>query len=125
MLALCRPVCLVLALLALAACSSSEGPSDRSDAAARCTVIAPTECAEPAPRYADVAPIFERRCASCHSGVADGPWPLDNYEHVADWALVVRDELVRCAMPPASSGLKITAEERDLILAWVRCGYAE
>ena len=125
MSALGRSACLVLGLLALAACSSSEGPNDSRRAAAVCTAIAPTECAEPAPHYEDVAPIFERRCASCHNGAAGGPWPLDNYEHVADWALVVRDELVRCAMPPADSGVTITPEERDRILAWVRCGYVE
>jgi len=124
MSAFARPARLVLGLLVLGACSSAE-PSDPGMTSGICTAIAPTECPDPAPRYADVTPIFERRCASCHSGVPGGPWPLDNYEHIADWALSVRDELLRCSMPPANSGVTITAEERAQILAWVRCGYPE
>ena len=117
---------MVLGLLALGACSSNEGSSDgQASVVAVCTATAPTECADSVLRYGDVALIFERRCASCHNGVADGPWPLDNYEHVADWALVVRDELLRCAMPPANSGVTLTPEERERILTWVRCGYPE
>jgi hypothetical protein len=121
---LARHVCFVLGLLALAACSSAE-PSDPGKSAGVCAPIAPTECPDPAPSYGDVAPIFERRCASCHSGVKDGPWPLDTYEHVADWASFVRDELLRCSMPPPNSGVTLPPEERDQILAWVRCGYPE
>jgi uncharacterized membrane protein len=116
-----------LALLALAsvtACSSSE-PSNEHAAQAVCAPTAPTECPEPAPHYPDVAPIFERRCASCHTGVKDAPWPLDNYDHVADWALVIRDELLQCLMPPSDSGVAMTPEERQAVLVWVRCGHPE
>ena len=117
-----RPAGLLLGLLMLAACSGSDASDAQTTAVATtCAPIAPTECPEPAPHYPDVAPIFERRCASCH-GIAGGPWPLDNYEHVADWASFVRDELLRCSMPPPDSGVTMPAEERDQILAWVRCG---
>jgi hypothetical protein len=124
MSALARPARLLLGLLALGACSSAE-PSEPGKTAAICAPTAPTECAQPAPRYGDVAPIFERRCASCHNGVADGPWPLDTYEHVAGWALEVRDELLRCSMPPPNSGVTLEPQELARILAWVRCGYPE
>lgn len=50
-----------------------------------------------------------------------GPWPLTDYQHVADWAAAVRDELLRCAMPPPEAPA-ITEGERDLLLLWVRCG---
>lgn len=98
----------------------------KSDPAAVCAVMAPTECPAPAPRYRDVATIVEQRCATpCHSGVPDGPWPLIDYEHVADWADVVRASLLDCSMPPADGGVSITTNERLTILAWIRCGFPE
>lgn len=74
------------------------------------------------PRYADVQPIFERRCVVCHSGRSK-EWPLTSYQDVADWSEFVRDEVQRCAMPPPGSGVPITTEERAAILTWIRCGY--
>ena len=90
-----------------------------------CVVIAPTECTAPELRWADVAPIFERRCSSCHDGQPGSPWPLDNYGHVADWWDVVRDELLKCSMPPADAEEPIPAGERDTLLVWLRCGFPE
>jgi len=90
-----------------------------------CNVIAPAECTEPALRYANVAPVFATRCASCHTDAAGAPWPLDEYQPIADWADVVRDELIRCSMPPTDSGVSLPTAERDAILAWLRCGYPE
>lgn len=95
-----------------------------ADAAAipACNVMAPTACATPAPRYADVAPIFEARCAICHGRMSDGPWPLDNYEDIAHWTDDVRATLVSCAMPPPDAGVPITDAERLRVLEWLRCG---
>jgi len=90
-----------------------------------CVVTAPTECPEPAPRWANVAPIFESRCASCHDGQPFNPWPLDSYEHVADWHDVVRDMLLNCTMPPVDSDEKLPPDERDTVLVWIRCGFPE
>ncbi|HEY0464690.1 MAG TPA: hypothetical protein VGC79_10790, partial [Polyangiaceae bacterium] len=87
-----------LALLVLStsvACSSSEANGQATQAV--CAPTAPTECPDPAPHYPDVAPIFER-CSSCHNDAPGAEWPLDDYEHVADWAPVIRDELMRCSM---------------------------
>lgn len=116
-----RPSWSLLCLLAVAACGSTEPGKGGTVGAAVCAPVAPTECPDPAPRYPDVAPIFERRCTSCHGATEDGPWPLDTYEDVAAWASDIRDELLRCSMPPADSGVNMTAEERNQILAWVRC----
>jgi hypothetical protein len=84
-------------------------------------VPAPTACPEPAPRYADVAPIFQQRCVICHSGW-EGPWPLNDYGHVADWQDSIRTNLLDCSMPPPDAGIPITVEERVAILTWIRCG---
>jgi uncharacterized membrane protein len=89
-----------------------------------CTVEAPTACPDPAPTFADVQPIIQSRCTPCHNGVdPDGPWPLVTYRHVADWADVVRDEVLTCAMPPEDGGIPMTDEDRTAILTWIRCGY--
>lgn len=114
----------LLVPVTLAACSSAE-VSDVRKTQTVCAPTAPSECPNPAPRYADVAPIFEQRCASCHNGAKDAPWPLDTYGHVADWATVVRDELLQCLMPPEDSGVEMPPEERQAILVWVRCGAPE
>lgn len=100
------------------------GCSD-SDADEACSVVAPSTCLEPELRYADVAPIFERQCASCHTGVGTQPWPLDSYENVADWTDLVRDELVSCSMPPRDAPSTLSNRDRARILNWLRCGLRE
>ncbi|APR81745.1 Hypothetical protein A7982_07094 [Minicystis rosea] len=87
-----------------------------------CDVTAPTSCPDPAPTYADVMPILTLKCQPCHSGVPNGPWPLTDYDHVADWQNEIRTELLACSMPPLDGGVTITDEERMLLLTWVRCG---
>lgn len=86
-----------------------------------CSVKAPTACPNPAPRYADVLPIFQQRCTGCHSGVADGPWPLTEYEHIADWQDIIRGAMIDCSMPPPDAGVPMTNDERLAILTWIRC----
>jgi hypothetical protein len=88
-------------------------------------VTAPTECPDPEPKYADVAPIFERRCVSCHLGVPDGPWSLSDWQHIADWQSIIRSELLNCTMPPQDSDVRMTNAERLEILTWIRCGAPE
>lgn len=120
-----------LPLLALLACDPDSG-RDADDAGGAeldgggqppppCTIEAVTSCPDPAPRYADVAPIFKQRCAACHVANWSGPWPLDTYEHVADWADVVRDMVRTCTMPPPEAGMPLPNEEAEQILTWIRC----
>jgi hypothetical protein len=92
-----------------------------------CAVTAPTSCPTPAPRYMDVQPIIQQNCASpCHSGTDPaGPWPLTSYEHVADWADIVSADLLDCTMPPADGGVSLSAEDRQAILTWIRCGFPQ
>ena len=87
-----------------------------------CSVTAPTTCPDPAPRYADVAPIFESRCVTCHAGAPGGPWSLADYGHVSDWQDTVRSNVRDCSMPPPDAGVPMKLEERLTILSWIRCG---
>jgi cytochrome c5 len=108
-------ICLACALVGCA----------EAEAAEECSSTAPSVCLEPELRYANVALIFERHCAICHTGVGREPWPLDRYENVADWADLVRDELVRCSMPPPGSSSPLGNRDRARILNWLRCGLAK
>ena len=87
-----------------------------------CNLEAPAECVQPAPVYADVAPVLEARCFSCHGGLpGQFEWPLTTYAHVASWRDSLRSVLLLCAMPPADSGIHLSDEEGLLILNWIKC----
>jgi uncharacterized membrane protein len=121
---------LLLFSFLLAACGSSAPPTPESDGGSPdaglepfiCEVTAPTECPTPAPVYADIAPIIQQRCAVCHGATPEGPWPLNDYHSVADWQDDIRGDILNCSMPPSDAGLQMTREEREKILAWIRCG---
>lgn len=87
-----------------------------------CDVVAPTVCPDPPPGYAQVEPIFAQRCVSCHYGMPMGPWPLYEYQHIADWTDVVRADVLDCSMPPRDAGVAMSNEERMAILTWILCG---
>lgn len=121
-------------LLALLACDPDtdtdpmpphDGGSPEFDGGAQapapCTVEAVTSCPDPAPRFADVEPIFKKRCSTCHVDNWSGPWPLDTYQHIADWADVIRDLVRTCTMPPPEAGMPLPNEEAETILTWIRC----
>lgn len=118
--------------LALAGCGSpsERGPdggtavTDAAPSTTTCTPVdPPTSCPKPAPTYGDVQPIFQRYCITCHAGVPDGPWPLNEYSHVVDWADSIRTNLGDCTMPPPDAGVPLPpTEDRLRILQWIRCG---
>jgi uncharacterized membrane protein len=121
-----QPFLLLAWLLPVAVgCSSSDSQDTRTTTAAVCLATVPADCPDPAPAYADVAPIFTERCASCHTEDVGAPWPLDTYERVTDWTPVVRDDLLRCTMPPSDSDVSMTSAERQRLLTWIDCGAPE
>lgn len=95
------------------------------DAKVECSAVAPTACPEQLPTYLDIAKIVERRCESCHSPYWTGPWPLDTYEHVADWQDAIREHLLDCTMPPVEGGGPLSKSDSDTFLLWLRCGLPE
>jgi uncharacterized membrane protein len=97
-------------------------PGPDSEQASVCAVPAPTSCPTPAPRYADVEPIFTNRCTVCHAGNPGGPWSLKGYSHVSDWQDTIRTQVRDCTMPPPEANSAITVQERAAILTWIRCG---
>ncbi len=83
-------------------------------------------CIDPPPSYAnDVAPLLDRACNStCHApGV--GPWPLNNWSDVSDWASIIQSDVQVCAMPPPDAGAgngNLSTSEREMLLDWIACG---
>src|SRR5438445_12053253 len=69
----------------LEAGSDPDGGSDPTDAvmSAACSVQEPTMCPDPPPHYADVAPIFEERCNTCHPDQSHRPCTLTDYQKIA------------------------------------------
>ncbi len=106
---------------AFAGCSGSSAAA-RNDTEPLCSISVPAACPTPAPVYADVEPIFEQRCVTCHNGEPNSPWALNNYNHIADWQEAVFQMVGDCEMPPADAGSQMTVEEREKILAWIQCG---
>ena len=51
-------------------------------------------------------------------------WPLNDYELVADWADLIRADLLNCSMPPAdaAAGAAMTDADRVVLLNWILCG---
>jgi cytochrome c5 len=117
-----RGAWLMVAALNLEGCGdpAKTGPTQPAE----CHATRVTECPSAAPVYADVEPLFQDVCSTCHSEPG-GPWPLDDYAHVADWQDVIRDDLLTCAMPPPDSAVSLADTDRQLILTWIRCGYRE
>jgi hypothetical protein len=110
------------ALACLLVACGDDGPQARV-APVTCAATAPTSCPDPPPRYADVAPVVAKRCVPCHFGLENGPWPLVTYGEIVDWADVIRGDLLSCSMPPPDGGVTLEEPERQVILAWLRCGH--
>jgi hypothetical protein len=85
-----------------------------------CDSVAPTACPAPSPKYADVVPVLEARCLTCHDGLGD-QWALTSYDHVVSWTDQIRGMMLSCSMPPIESGIEMPVAERQLILDWLRC----
>ena len=91
--------------------------------ASACGVTLPVTCPDGgAPVYADVAPFFSSRCASCHTGIGSAPWPLATYSDVVNWEDLIRADLDQCTMPPDDAGSPMPLDERMTILRWIACG---
>ncbi|MEL6344014.1 MAG: cytochrome c [Myxococcota bacterium] len=129
-----RPLLLPLTLLALALSACDEDATDTG---------APTE--EPqeedddvdddvdddddepeAVSYADVAPILSQYCTGCHQTGGPGGFSLESYEDASSRSgrLVARAvDGTGGPMPP--SGLALTPEEEDILIAWDAAGAPE
>jgi hypothetical protein len=79
----------------------------------------------------DISPIFEARCASCHSASARGTMSLATYEEARPWARAIKEEVITRRMPTwhavrgygdFSNDPSLSAFEIALIVAWADGG---
>lgn len=82
----------------------------------------------------DVAPLFARKCQSCHREGGNAPMPLDTFAAVSALKAQVRDAVATRRMPPwppapccaeYENPAALTTGERALVLQWVDDGAVE
>ena len=83
--------------------------------------------------HADIRPIVERHCLSCHTG-REATVSLDTYSDARPWARAIREEVLERRMPPwfaRPGGARFANERRlspveiDLLVAWADGGAPE
>lgn len=93
-----RSIAVALSLLATAAVGGCEC---QPAAPPRCTDDGSSAVEPGAPTWhADVAPIVQARCATCHVDGGNAPFPLTTLAQVREHAEAVKNAVVRRAMPP-------------------------
>jgi hypothetical protein len=96
-------------------------------------VVAPVHGDSGAPTYADVAPIFDSKCAGCHMQGGIAPFSLTSVKQAQAHAADILRMTQLGAMPPWPPGPDsqalvgqdlrlLTAAEKDLIARWVAAG---
>jgi hypothetical protein len=81
----------------------------------------------------DVAPIFQKKCESCHRPDSIAPMSLITYQEARPWARSIRDRVASRNMPPwhidPAVGIQhykgdrsLTQKEIDTIVAWASNG---
>ena len=82
----------------------------------------------------DVAPIFNKNCATCHRPGEAAPFSTLSYKDVRPWAKSIREQVSKRQMPPWhadphvgqwSNDRRMTQAEIDTIVAWVDQGAKE
>jgi len=86
--------------------------------------------------YADVLPVIQQNCQSCHQEGAIGPMPLMTYQDARRWSRRIRDMVVNREMPPYQYDVdfgvqalkydpRLSEEDIHTISAWVEQGMPE
>ena len=81
----------------------------------------------------DVAPIFQKKCESCHRPDSIAPMSLITYQEARPWARSIRDRVASRNMPPwhvdPNVGIQhfkgdrsLSQKEIDTIVAWASNG---
>ena len=81
---------------------------------------------------ADIAPILERNCVSCHRDGGIGPWAMSSHTMVRGWSPMMREVVMTQRMPPGrfdthvgkamSNTSGLTVVEQQLLIDWIDQG---
>jgi uncharacterized membrane protein len=106
--------------------AQSSAPAAASAPAAPATPAAHCTGTQPPTYVADVRPVLERRCFTCHAN--DGPaaeeHDFTHIETLRAQRLQLVDEVTARAMPPKGRP-QLTDGEAQTLLQWVACGANE
>ncbi|MEE3011635.1 MAG: hypothetical protein VX350_04820 [Pseudomonadota bacterium] len=66
---------------------------------------------------ADIAPIIEENCASCHRESGIAPFAMDSYSMIRGWSPMIREVVMTKRMPPGQIDPHIGSFKNDMLLA--------
>ncbi len=85
-----------------------------------------------APDYAtQIAPVLKQNCVECHRKDGIGPWSMNSYRRVANYAEMIEEVLLTRRMPPWDPNPdygdfqvphQLDREQTQTLLAWVKAG---
>jgi len=121
----------VLALGGIVACSDDDD-NDRVTPSLNPSPRPEVDCQADVPTFGEVT-AFQTVCTQCHSSTltgearngAPGDHNWDVYASAFREAEDIVEEVAEGDMPPPSSGLTLTTEERQQIYTWALCGRPE
>jgi len=107
--------------------SPGGSPPDASNSMA--LPLVPSRIASPT-YFADIQPLIERHCASCHHEGTAAPFPLQSYRDVKRRAAQIADMVAAGMMPPWEPNShgelldenRITPEDSAMLRRWVELG---
>ncbi len=102
----------------MSACSSSSNAD--SDGGA-CPVATGCPTSAPPTYTADIAPILDRVCLTCHAPGGPGGVDFSTYAKVFANRSAILDQVNACIMPP-SNGPALSAGDRIALTGWLECG---
>jgi hypothetical protein len=117
---------LVLVAAGAGACAHEPPPAVRpaqEPREASCHHATPSCVGAPPTYAADVRPIIEQRCATCHAGggVAADEHDFSRVETLWAQKNALASEIGACAMPPSSEP-PVPDAEAEVLLRWATCG---
>ena len=81
--------------------------------------------------YADVKPIIDAKCTTCHFEGGIAPMPLTDYDEVEVWLDLIGHDVRNDIMPPWTADMpmdfflgdrRLTDNQKDIVLSWVDQG---
>ena len=84
--------------------------------------------------WADTKAIIDAKCVSCHVDGGIGPFALETWEQVEQWAPLLGSEIAEGSMPPWPPNAScneyeghrgLSTQEHDAMLSWIDADYPE
>jgi len=79
----------------------------------------------------EIAPLLQRRCASCHVAESLAPWSMSSHRMIQGWSPMIKEVLLTRRMPPGQIDVQVGSwqeihhlsdEELALLVHWIDAG---